>query len=1578
MYQSYKYKCYGSYSLRSTTLWSNKVTLTVIEKLKPELTSDLKGAALTGNSVTLYCTLKLQSAGWKFYWSKDTQRRETETETHSYTIRSVNVSDGGQYWCRAGRGIPVYYIHYSDALWVNVTENLKPVVIIKPDHHVFRGETVTFRCDIQGGGDTEWQYNWYTNNSQLYHNTQEFSLNSVIHEDSGNYTCRGLRSSDTQISEISDAGTLTVSETAEAVVSVSPQSWLTEGDSVTLNCEIESSSTGWTFSWYTDVLYRDSQGSYRHRPELLSNSSRGSGGSYTLSPVTLNHTGVYMCRAVRGEQDYYSQYSKQQPLWITVSLIINPSRSQHFTSASLSLSCEDQTNSNGWTVRRYTQNETWFDCSSVSGFNISPLDISHTGVYWCQSESGECSNPVNITVHNGDVILDSPVHPATVGRSLTLHCLYRKTTNPASGVDFYKNYSVVQSKTAGEMFIHSVSKSDEVSGSGFGIDKVAVAVGVSSALLFIILLLIVLWYCWHKSSKGDAAAEPNAAVYAQVMKKDKPYKNKDDEDAEPGDVTYIELEHKPQNEASKNQDKPVLSVHTNSLKIFRGERVTLTCDIPGGSKTYNWYRDNVPVHRSDHYVYTINIEQNHKYRCYGSGNGWSTLLSNEVILSVIERPKAVVTLQPDEQIFSGEKVTFTCKIKGDGDTEWTYNWYKDDAQIFSEIVHMKYPFLARESNSGKYNCSEKPKPELTSDPKEAALTGNSVTLYCTLKLQSAGWKFYWSKDTQRRETETETHYHTIRSVSVSDGDPEPNIDKAVVAVGVGSALLFIILLLILLWWCWHKSRKGNAVAEPSGAIYAQVLKKNKPYHNKDEDAGPSDVTYIELEHKPQNKVRENQVLILLIRVGQAQANEPVLSVQPNSPQIFRGEKVTLTCTIPGGSKTYNWYRDDVPVHRSEHYVYIINIDQSHKYKCYGSNSELSSPVSNEVTLSVIERPKAVVTLQPDGQIFSGEEIVFTCEIRGHADTKWTYNWYKDDVLSNIENREYSFTARESDIEKPKPELTSDPKGAALTGNSVTLYCTLKLQSAGWKFYWSKDTQSRETETETHSYTIRSVSVSDGGQYRCKAGRGNPVYYTHYSDALWVNVTENLKPVVIIKPDNHVFRGETVTFRCEIQGGGDTEWQYSWYKNNNPLYHNTQEFSLNSVKHDNSGKYTCRGLSNNQRSEINNAVTLIVSENLKPVVIIKPDNHVFRGETVTFRCEIQGGGDTEWQYSWYKNNKPLYYKTQEFSLNSVIHDNSGKYTCRGLSNNQRSELNDAVTLIVSGWTFSWYTDVLYRDSQGSLRYRPELLSDSSRGSYTLSSVSLNHTGVYICRAVRGEQVYYSQYSKDQPLWITGEPPPMSLIINPSRSQHFTIDSLSLSCENQRDSNGWTVRGYTNYMTWFDCSSVSGCNISSLYTTHTGVYWCQSESGERSNPVNITVHYGGVILDSPVQPVIEGRPLTLRCLYKYHNTKISDTGVNFYKDNLIVQSKNTGEMTISSVSKSDEGFYYCKHPEGGESPKSWISVSYQRSGYNNKVVVAVGVSSALLFIILLLILLWCCWHKSIKGLIIIIIFTKLLII
>ncbi|XP_060776283.1 immunoglobulin superfamily member 1-like [Neoarius graeffei] len=1043
------YTCKGTQSSDPTyTQTSDAVTLTVSEKPKPELRSDLKGAALTGNSVTLYCTLKLQSAGWKFYWSTPTQ--SSETETHDYTIRSVRVSDGGQYWCRAGRGNPVYYTDYSDALWVNVIERPKPVVIIKPDKEVFRGERVTFRCEIPRGRDTEWTYSWKRNDyTRSYRTTQEFSLYSVGNDVSGKYTCSGRRS-DSQSSETSDAVTLTVSEKPKPTVSVNPQSSIYTGDTVTLSCNLQS--TGWTFLWYN----------YQQSKDLTPDDPH----SNTLTGTVSNEGQIkYACKAQRGNYD------------------------------------------------------------------------------------SEFSDPVRITVR----------------------------------------------------------------------------------------------------------ARP----------------------------------------------KPVVTIQPAG-RVFIGETVTFTCNIrTGGSWSYDWYRDNTKL----------------------SVPSWTN--QNTIY-----------------QVKTSDKGGYTCKGTQSSD-----------------------PTYPQTSDAVTLTVSEKPKPELTSDLKGAALTGNSVTLYCTLKLQSAGWKFYWITSTQSSETETDSHDYAIRSVRVSDGGQ-------------------------------YKCRAG------------------------------------------------------------------------------RGNPVYYT-----------------------HY-------------------------SDALWVEVIERPKPVVIIKPDKEVFRGETVTFRCEIQRGRDTEWTYSWKRNDYtrsyrtiqefslysVENYHSGKYTCSGRRSDSqssetsdavtltvsEKPKPELRSGLKGAALTGNSVTLSCTLKPQSAGWKFYWITPTQ--RSETESHDYTIRSVRVSDGGQYWCRAGRGNPVYYTHYSDALWVNVVERPKPVVSIKPDKEVFRGETVTFRCEIPRGRDTEWTYSWKRNDDTLSsRTTQEFSLDSVGNDVSGKYTCSGRrSDSQSSETSDAVTLTVSEKPKPELTSDLKGAALTGIPVTLYCTL---------------------KPQS-----------------------------------AGWKFYWNTSTQSSETE------------TESGHYVIRPVNVSDGGQYWCRAGRGNPVYYTHYSDALWVKVTGESAPVSLIISPSRTQHFTADSLSLSCEDQSDSTGWTVRRYTHKETPFNCLSYSGstCNISSLSTSHTGVYWCQSESGGHSNPVNITVHHGDVILDSPVHPVTEGRPLTLRCLYR--NTKISESGADFYKNDSVLQNQTTGEMTIRSVSKSDEGFYHCKHPQRGESPKSWVSVKVSAPRSTGLIL---GLSLAFVFAILMILLILLLRYKKKKG-------------
>ncbi|KAI5610541.1 Fc receptor-like protein 5, partial [Silurus asotus] len=206
----------------------------------------------------------------------------------------------------------------------------KPVVKIQPATHVFMNERVTFRCEFQTEEDSVWIYDWYRDDNMLtlYHTyypdhphyspptTQEFSISFITDAYKGKYTCRGRRHNNNQISKTSDPVTLTVSERFKKwnlwcknksrstedfistekptlTVSVNPQSSIYTGDTVTLNCNLQS--TGLTFLWYK----------YDHN-------------LYPLSPKALNTNTfivkdsnegrtTYYCKALRG--NYESEFS---------------------------------------------------------------------------------------------------------------------------------------------------------------------------------------------------------------------------------------------------------------------------------------------------------------------------------------------------------------------------------------------------------------------------------------------------------------------------------------------------------------------------------------------------------------------------------------------------------------------------------------------------------------------------------------------------------------------------------------------------------------------------------------------------------------------------------------------------------------------------------------------------------------------------------------------------------------------------------------------------------------------------------------------------------------------------------------------------------------------------------------------------------------------------------------------------------------------------------------------------------------------------------------------------------------------
>ncbi|XP_042258298.1 CD166 antigen homolog isoform X7 [Thunnus maccoyii] len=126
---------------------------------------------------------------------------------------------------------------------------------------------------------------------------------------------------------------------------------------------------------------------------------------------------------------------------------------------------------------------------------------------------------------------------------------------------------------------------------------------------------------------------------------------------------------------------------------------------------------------------------------------------------------------------------------------------------------------------------------------------------------------------------------------------------------------------------------------------------------------------------------------------------------------------------------------------------------------------------------------------------------------------------------------------------------------------------------------------------------------------------------------------------------------------------------------------------------------------------------------------------------------------------------------------------------------------------------------------------------------------------------------------------------------------------------------------------------------------------SETVKCSNNTSTEKLDADIILVSPVHPVTEGDSVTLGCKLK---TGELLSNVFFYQNVKLIQNDTRGELKISAVSKSDEGFYKCKY-SGKESVQSWMSVKVSRPESSSSLIpLIVGLVCGIIIIILLLLL------------------------
>ncbi|XP_071315280.1 Fc receptor-like protein 5 isoform X2 [Trachinotus anak] len=960
---------------------------------------------------------------------------------------------------------------------------------------------------------------------------------------------------------------------------------------------------------------------------------------------------------------------------------------------------------------------------------------------------------------------------------------------------------------------------------------------------------------------------------------------------------------------------------------------------------------------------------------------------------------AELTVEPSSSLlFTGESITFTCDTRDGNDIDWFYSFTWNGQQIVSFSTNKSYSLKLTANLSGVYQCigrhknstdftkhsnnvslsvsAHRPAATLRAD-RTSIPAGGTVKLTCSVQ-GSAGWKYDWFRRTPDSDETTMVTDGVQNFVTISRegiyrcrgrrGNPafftnhsdEHHIEKPLPRP------------FVTLQHNWTQIYRGEAITVrceiQGGGDTEWTYEWRTPSSHTPPSHSEYRISSASVSYSGDYWCRARRSLHSSTEWSRAftlsvSSYTPRPTVTADKRAIPVSGNVTLTCSVENSAQwKYDWFRrtshsSGAQTIRAGEADRVISVSQGGIYHCRGGrgDSAFFTEDSDSVTIERRVSSRAVVTLQPNWPlIFTGETITVRCRVSS-GNTEWEFEWSKPKSSTVPTNNQCTIvSASVSDsgnyrcVGKDKSDLysstewsdfvtltVSDRPTADLraenrafpAGGSVALTCSVSPSSSGWNYYWYRGKKTSDPLTTQEAvHSSGQISVSQEGLYWCRGGRGDPVYYTNYSDTVSIHKIVSNRAVVTLQPNwPKIYRGETITLQCEIQGG-DTEWDYEWTTTGSYQLSNTSENRIKLESSSHSGDYFwCQGrLKSAQQNSTGWSASFKLSQfyiTAQPVLTVSP-SWLSPGASVTLKCEVEHPS-AGWRFSWYK----------------------------------------AVPKLSDISRYNPYQSIRGRWVGDQYRYSYELLPGSSSGTEQDSYIvhGQTHTAGYVCRAGRGDPVFYTQYSEEKFVWSGDVHPSASLTVSPDRVQHFISEDISLSCEG--NSTEWRVRrfpkdgsqSYFSYCSYLRTLTGSTCNLRNHYPGD-AVYWCESDSGEFSNTVNITAVYNGVILVSPIRPVIEGDSVTLRCKL---TTEKSLFQVAFYKNGKLIQNDDRGKLDVSAVSKSDEGFYKCEYA-GNESPQSWLSVKSSHSP--SPMWLIIGLVTGVIVVILLPLLLWCWYRKS----------------
>ncbi|XP_058618661.1 hemicentin-1-like isoform X2 [Onychostoma macrolepis] len=1552
-----------------TTAKSTPHSLTVKELPQPKLSIESQwNIFYLSEKVTLKCSIDEDSNKWGYEWfingAQPPKNTDMSLSGNTLSISSAKSSHSGQYTCR-GRHLtrkPVT-TGQTEAVQLHIQDYTPKPEIRK--HQWFElfytDERVQLHCNMSGVG---WEYHWNKDSNPLITNP-ELTIDSVSVTDTGDYHCKAQR------------GDFSVdSETLQVRVQEPPkpqiQSDWTEaftGEKVSLQCLIKNVSGNWNYMWF------------KGQDKIVSSSEANiSGNTLTLS-VQSGHGGAYVCQAEL--QDRNVTTAKSTPHSLTVKELPQPKLSIEsqwnifYLSEKVTLKCSIDEDSNKWGYEWFingAQPPKNTDMSlSGNTLSISSAKSSHSGQYTCRGRH-LTRTPVTtgqteaVQLHIQDYTPKPEIRkhqwfePFYTDERVQLHC-----NMSGVGWEYHWNKDSNPLITNPELTIDSVSVTDtgdyhcKAQRGDFSVDSETLQVRVQEphkpqiqsdwteaftgekvSLQCLIKNVSGNWnYMWFKGQdKIVSSSEANIKGNTLTLSVQSGHGGAYVCQAELQDRNVTTAKSTAHSLTVKELPQPKLSIESQWNIFYLSEKVTLKCSIDEDSNKwgYEWFINgaqppkNTDMSLSGNTLSISSAKSSHsgQYTCRGrhlTRTPVTTGQTEAVQLHIQDyTPKPEIRKhQWFEPFYTDERVQLHCNMSGVG---WEYHWNKDSNPLITN------PELTIDSvsvtDTGDYHCKaqrgdfsvdsetlqvrvqEPPKPQIQSDWTEA-FTGEKVSLQCLIKNVSGNWNYMWFKGQDK-------------IVSSSEANIKGNTLTLSVQSGHGGAYV-----------CQAELQDRNVTTAKS-ALHSLTV------------------------HEP-----------------------PKPQIQSDWTEAFHGEKVSLQCVIQDSNNwNYMWFKgQDKIVSSSEANIkgnaLTLSVQSGHggAYVCQAElqDRKVTTAKSAPHSLTVHELPQPKLSIESQWNIFYlTEKVTLKCSIDEDSN-KWGYEWFINgaqppkntdmslsgntlSISSAKSSHSGQYTCRGRHLTRtpvttgqteavqlhiqdntPKPTITKHEWFELFyTDERVQINCN--MPGVGWEYHWYKDSNPLITNPEL---TIDSVSVTDTGDYHCKAQRGD---FSVDSETLQVRVQEPHKPQ--IQSDwTEAFTGEKVSLQCVIQDSNN--WNYMWFKGQDKIV-SSSEANIKgnaltlSVQSGHGGAYVCQAeLQDRKVTTAKSAPhSLTVHEPPKPQ--IQSDwTEAFHGEKVSLQCVIQDSNN--WNYMWFKGQDKIV-SSSEANIKgnaltlSVQSGHGGAYVCQAELQDRKvttaKSAPHSLTVHGSQPTILLQQDPSYPEiyteeqvklvckiEENTSKWQYILKKDSQQVNtdhnpvYTIQNATLSQKGEYTCEVRRGEMTS----AKSTNLTIRVPPKP-ELSITPRWKTFYKTEKLTLKCSVNEDSNKWGYEWFRNGARLFKNKDISlsgnTLSISSAKAGHSGQYTCRGRHLTRK-PVTtrqaetVQLH----VNDNTPNPTITKHEwfelfyteerVQLHCNmpgvgWEYHWNKDSNPLIT------------NPELTIDSVSDTDTGDYHCKAQRG----------------------------------------------------------------